>query len=278
MTRATPTHLNLTACRPFTEGQLKERLNILLATHKSPEDYSTDPLLLHTCILKNTLFTRQNCPLFPPISSLTGNLSLLHAQLFLISLLICMPRKLFTHIKERDNASWSTIIAAHRRSGYTHEAFQYMHHRYAISWTAIVAGYKQNVCVDKSFQIFNQMQLAGVNQNSTTFASILPVCAKAKLGLWNRMPQRDVVSWNAVIAGYAQHGFVDKAFETFKQVQLADTNQTPKSFAGILPACAKTGALDQGMDIHNSIMEGGFLLDIMVGNAPVDMYAKCRRI
>ncbi|XP_057858275.2 pentatricopeptide repeat-containing protein At3g24000, mitochondrial-like [Cryptomeria japonica] len=168
------------------------------------------------------------------------------------------------------------------------ELFDKMTLRYAISWTAIIAGYKQNGCVGKDLEIFNQMQLAGYGHPSkhkgrgiflsdVTVATAL-VDIYAKCGsidkvceFFDRMPKRDVVSWNAMIAEYAQHGFFDKAFETFKQVQLADIKPNSKIFAGILPAWAKTGALDQGMDIHNSIMEGGFWLDIMVGNAPVDM-------
>ncbi|KAH9302409.1 hypothetical protein KI387_013992, partial [Taxus chinensis] len=36
--------------------------------------------------------------------------------------------------------------------------------------------------------------------------------------LFDRMPQRNVVSWNAMIVGYAHNGFVQKALETFKQL------------------------------------------------------------
>ncbi|XP_057846895.2 pentatricopeptide repeat-containing protein At2g39620 [Cryptomeria japonica] len=198
------------------------------------------------------------------------------------------------------------------------EVFDRMTQRDVISWTAIIAGYTQNGYVDKALEIFKQMQLAGVKPNSTTFVSILPACAKlgaleqgmdihqsigeggflpdvtvatalvdmyAKCGsidkaceLFDRMPQRDVVSWNAMIAGYALNGFVAKALETFKQMQLEGIKPNSKTFASILSACAKVGALEQGMDIHHSIIEGGFLSDIMVGNALVDMYAKCGSI
>ncbi|KAH9328534.1 hypothetical protein KI387_000642 [Taxus chinensis] len=33
--------------------------------------------------------------------------------------------------------------------------------------------------------------------------------------LFDKVPQRDVVSWNAMIAGYAQNGFVEEAVESF---------------------------------------------------------------
>ncbi|XP_057854814.2 pentatricopeptide repeat-containing protein At1g11290, chloroplastic-like [Cryptomeria japonica] len=198
------------------------------------------------------------------------------------------------------------------------QLFDRMPHKDVISWNTMIAGYTQNGFVEKALEVFKQMQLAGVKPNSTTFASILPVCAKigaleqgigihqsimergflsdivvgnalvdmyAKCGsivkaheLFDRMPQRDVISWNTMIGGYAQNGFVEKALETFKQMRLAGVKPDSTTFACVLPTCAKMGALEQGMDIHQIIMEGGFFSDIIVRNALVDMYTKCGRI
>jgi len=36
--------------------------------------------------------------------------------------------------------------------------------------------------------------------------------------LFGRMAQRDVISWNAMVMGYAQNGFVEKALVTFKKM------------------------------------------------------------
>ncbi|XP_057837778.2 pentatricopeptide repeat-containing protein At1g11290, chloroplastic [Cryptomeria japonica] len=195
------------------------------------------------------------------------------------------------------------------------ELFDKMPQRTVVSWNAMITGYAQNGLAEKASEIFKQMQLADVKPNSTTFASILPAYAKigdleqginihrsmmegffssniiagnalvdmyAKCGsidkarqVFDKIPQRDVISWNAMIAGYTQNGFAEKALETFKQMQLAVAKPNSTTFASILLACAKMGALEQGVNIHQSIVEGGFLSDIIVGNALVNMYAKC---
>ncbi|XP_059069475.1 pentatricopeptide repeat-containing protein At3g24000, mitochondrial-like [Cryptomeria japonica] len=212
----------------------------------------------------------------------------------------------------------NTLVDMYAKCGNIDKArklFDRMQQRDIISWNAMIAGYAHNEFVEKALETFKQMQLTGVKPNSSTLASILPACAKmgaldqgidihqsikdreilvdvvvatafvdmyAKCGridkaceLFDKMPHRNVVSWNAMIAGYAQNGFVEKALETFKQMQLAGLKPDSTTFASILPACAKMGALEQGMNIHQSIMEGGFLSDIIVGNALVDMYGKC---
>jgi len=56
--------------------------------------------------------------------------------------------------------------------------------------------------------------------------------------------QRDVVSWNAMIVGYAQNGFVEKALEILKKMQLAGVKPNSTTFASIFPAYVKMRALE----------------------------------
>ncbi|KAH9291404.1 hypothetical protein KI387_043405, partial [Taxus chinensis] len=42
--------------------------------------------------------------------------------------------------------------------------------------------------------------------------------------LFDKMPQKNVVSWNTMIGGYAQNGFVEKVVEAFKQMHLSGAN------------------------------------------------------
>ncbi|XP_057865084.2 pentatricopeptide repeat-containing protein At2g22070 [Cryptomeria japonica] len=128
------------------------------------------------------------------------------------------------------------------------KVFSKMSTRDIVSWNAMTAGYAHNGILDQVLQLFKEM------------------------------PQRNVVSWTLMIAGYAQNGFVEKALETFKQMQLTVVKPNSTTFVSVLPACGKMGALEQGMDIHRSIIESGFLSDVVVANALIDMYAKCGSI
>ncbi|XP_057862804.2 pentatricopeptide repeat-containing protein At2g13600 [Cryptomeria japonica] len=230
-------------------------------------------------------------------------------------------RQLFDKMPGRNVISWNAMIVGYTQNGLFDEAsrlFNEMPQPDIISWNAMIAGYAQNGFAEKAYETFKNMELAGLEPNSTTFVSIIPACAKmgalehgmdihqrvieggflsdaivanalidmyAKCGsvhkarqLFDKMPQRDVVSWTEVIAGYAQNGHVEKALETFKQMRLAGVKPDSTTFASVLSACAKIKALEQGMDIHQRIIENGLLSDVVVGNALIDMYAKCGRI
>ncbi|XP_057845433.2 pentatricopeptide repeat-containing protein At4g02750-like isoform X2 [Cryptomeria japonica] len=123
--------------------------------------------------------------------------------------------------------------------------FDRMSTRDAVLWTAMIAGYGQNGALDDALKLFNEM------------------------------PRRDVVSWNAVIAGYVQNGLVEKAMDIFHEMQSAGVKPNSSTFVSILPACAKMGALEQGMAFHQTIIECRFLSNVEVGNALIAMYAKC---
>ncbi|XP_059070266.1 putative pentatricopeptide repeat-containing protein At3g49142 [Cryptomeria japonica] len=60
------------------------------------------------------------------------------------------------------------------------------------------------------------------------------------------MPGRDIISWCKLITGYAQNGFVEKALEVFREMQLTCVKPNSTTCASILPACAKMGGLEQG--------------------------------
>jgi len=50
------------------------------------------------------------------------------------------------------------------------------------------------------------------------------------------------------------------------------------TFASVLSACAKLEALRDGKETHDDIIISGFHSDVVVGNALIDVYAKCHGI
>eukprot|EP01018_Ginkgo_biloba_P032070 Gb_08223 [translate_table: standard] len=94
----------------------------------------------------------------------------------------------------------------------------------------------------------------------------------------DQMPIRNVVSWTAMIAGYAQNGHVGQALTLFYQMKRTGIEPNQFTVATVLPACANIGALKQGKEIHEEIIRSGIQSNVFVENALVDMYAKCRSL
>lgn len=88
----------------------------------------------------------------------------------------------------------------------------------------------------------------------------------------------DTISWNSIIAVYSQIGDWRRVLQMFKKmVSVSDYALRPDavSLVNVLPACASVKSWRNGMEIHGYAIKKGLVEDVFVGNAIVDMYAKC---
>jgi pentatricopeptide repeat protein len=93
--------------------------------------------------------------------------------------------------------------------------------------------------------------------------------------VFNKMPSRDVVTWNSMVLGHVKCGQGHKALELFQQMQQEGVQLDSVTFAGVLKACASVVAIEEGRCVHQQIIQSGLELDVFVGHSLVDMYAKC---
>lgn len=66
--------------------------------------------------------------------------------------------------------------------------------------------------------------------------------------------QKNVISWNAMIGGYASHGFAVEALELFRSMKKQVVNLTYITFISVLNACANAGLVEQGRMHFNSMI------------------------
>ncbi|KAI4321545.1 hypothetical protein MLD38_034913 [Melastoma candidum] len=89
------------------------------------------------------------------------------------------------------------------------------------------------------------------------------------------MPSRNVVSWTSVISGYSRNCQYRDALWTFLQMEGAVVEQNEMTVASVLPACAKLGVLATGERIVKYSREKGFVHNLYVNNAVLEMYTRC---
>lgn len=96
--------------------------------------------------------------------------------------------------------------------------------------------------------------------------------------MFDEMPERNVVSWTAMISGYSQRGFAFEALDLFVQMLRSGTEPNEFTFATILPSCIGDYGFDCGRQIHSLIIRYNYDTHIYVGSSLLDMYAKAGRI
>ncbi|KAF5205798.1 Pentatricopeptide repeat-containing protein [Thalictrum thalictroides] len=96
--------------------------------------------------------------------------------------------------------------------------------------------------------------------------------------IFHRMPWRDIVSWNSMLACYVQCGKSNEALAFFNEMRDAGVKPTESTVVSLSSACAHIGALDQASRLHFYINEHKIAVTTIVGTALVNMYARCGSI
>eukprot|EP00268_Persea_americana_P004926 TRINITY_DN11622_c0_g2_i4.p1 TRINITY_DN11622_c0_g2~~TRINITY_DN11622_c0_g2_i4.p1 ORF type:complete len:608 (+),score=101.42 TRINITY_DN11622_c0_g2_i4:232-2055(+) len=91
--------------------------------------------------------------------------------------------------------------------------------------------------------------------------------------LFNEMPVRDVVSWTGLISGCVRGGSFCEAVNWFLKM---DVEPNAATLVSVLVACGRLGDWKMGKGMHGMICKREFELDLVVGNALIDMYVKCQ--
>lgn len=92
--------------------------------------------------------------------------------------------------------------------------------------------------------------------------------------VFDEMPERDMVSWTALISGFSQNDRAQEALGLF--VEMLRDGFVPNQFTlgSVLKATAAVGEME-GRQIHAVCLKNGHGDDVYVGSALVDMYARC---
>ena len=166
-----------------------------------------------------------------------------------------------------------------------------------ICWTSMIVGYAQNGREEDALILFGDMLRVNVRPDSYTVSSVVSLCAKlaslyhgqvvhgkvilmgvddnmlvssalvdmyCKCGvtldawiIFETMPIRNVITWNAMIRGYAQNGQAPEALALYERMLLENIEPDNISFVGVLSACINADMVKEGQKYFDSISEQG---------------------
>ena len=66
---------------------------------------------------------------------------------------------------------------------------------------------------------------------------------------------RDVVSWNTIIAGYAQEGHCHEVLSCFEEMEREGLSPNELTFLSVLNACSHSGKLDEAQTFYENMSE-----------------------
>ncbi|CAL5377141.1 unnamed protein product [Camellia sinensis] len=93
--------------------------------------------------------------------------------------------------------------------------------------------------------------------------------------VFDRIPNRNIVCWTSMIAGYVQSDLYKDAIDLFREMQVVGVRADSPTIACVISACGHSGALHQGRWVHGYCERNHIEMNLPVKNALIDMYSKC---
>lgn len=178
------------------------------------------------------------------------------------------------------------MYAKQRHLGCAFEVFNRVVDKDVISWTSLITGCSHNSSYEEAIKLFCNMRTTGICPDQFVIASILSACAEltvlecgkqvhatfiksglgssysienslvtmyAKCGciedanrVFNLMQVRDVITWTALIVGYAQNGKGKDTLQFYDQMIASGIKPDFITFVGLLFACSHAGLVEDG--------------------------------
>ncbi|KAH0468974.1 hypothetical protein IEQ34_002206 [Dendrobium chrysotoxum] len=237
------------------------------------------PYLIHCLLIK----TRYEC--FPSVGT-----ALLYAYTKVGN--IHAASMVFEKIEEKDIVAWSAMLDSYAQAGDTEgsiKLFKAMA-REGVVPNEFTLSSIINVCagitaaVDQGRQ-FHAESIKFRQQDNICVSSAL-ITMYAKKGsienaykVFQKQSARDLVSWNSMISGFAQHGYGKSALDIFRDMEARGLEMDDITFIGVIMACTHTGLVEEGKRYFNLMVKNhGICPTMEVYACMVDLYGRAGKL
>ncbi|MCO5609661.1 hypothetical protein L7F22_063891 [Adiantum nelumboides] len=192
--------------------------------------------------------------------------------------------------------------------------FFHIHQTDHFSYNLLLGACSESACFAEAIHVFNQMQTEGFLPTKHAFHSLLAIYAsrnsiwackathaqinasgsaadvvlesaivnmygkcrsvKDARKMFDRMLQKNVFSYNAMMTAYAQLGQSTDALLFYQEMLMNGVAPSKVTFVCLLDACTSLASSDMTKVLQFGVIYGGFDSDIVVGTALINLYGK----
>ncbi|KAL2506995.1 Pentatricopeptide repeat-containing protein [Forsythia ovata] len=196
--------------------------------------------------------------------------------------------KVFKQIEVKDVVAWSAMLAGYAQGGDPERAVRVFCQLAKegvrpneFSFSSIINACATPTAAVEQGKQFHASSIKSGYSNAVIVSSAL-VTMYAKRGniesaneVFKRQKGRDLVSWNSMISGYAQHGYGKKALKVFEEMQKRNLDMDEITFIGVISACTHAGLVNEGQRYFDMMVKDFHIPPTMeVYSCMVDLYSR----
>lgn len=195
--------------------------------------------------------------------------------------------QLFGQMPHKNVVTWTTLISAHVGTGSFRTALSLFNDMLAMdekpnehTFSTLLRACCANPALRSvGLQIHGMVIHFGLERHKFAGSSLVNMYFNAGNMLddaclaFDDLSERDRITWNVMISGFAQLGDFIEVQRLFSEMQEVDgLKPDGGAITSFLKCCS---SLDEVMQLHGLAFKSGFEVDVVVGSVLVDLYAKC---
>lgn len=195
-------------------------------------------------------------------------------------------RQLFDEMPQRNVVSWTAIISGFVQQGFAQKAlscFRDMSRDGIVrpnefTFVSVLHACSLHQDLSLAYQVYAAILRLGFECNVFLTNAFLTALIRhgqlvEALEVFDNCCNKDIVSWNAVLAGYLQHSCFDVP-RFWLRMNYEGVKPDGFTFSSVLTALASLSDMTLGFQVHAQLVKSGHGDETCVGNSLVDMYVK----
>ncbi|CAA7029029.1 unnamed protein product [Microthlaspi erraticum] len=197
-----------------------------------------------------------------------------------------LSRIVFNSVRDPGVVLWNSMIRSYTRAGLHREAlglFGYMSEEKGIEPDKYTFTFALKACtgsmnLEEGLRIHDLISEMGFESDVYIGTALVEMYCKAgdlisAKQVFDKMPEKDVVTWNIMVSGLAQNGFHCEALRLFRDMHLSCVGIDHVSLYNLIPAVSKLERKDVCRCLHGFVIRKGFASGFF--NGLIDMYWRC---
>ncbi|KAK9069050.1 hypothetical protein SSX86_013166 [Deinandra increscens subsp. villosa] len=197
----------------------------------------------------------------------------------------------FATMRKTEVVEWNSMISGYVAVGLYLEALAVYSDMIAacvepdsITVTSILAACSQLGALERGKEIHESIIFGKFESNEIVMGALLDMYTKCGAvdeaqKVFNRLPERDLISWTTMITAYGAHGQAFKALQLFQEMKKLNIKPDRVVFLAVISSCSHAGLVNEGCYYFNEMVNDyGIKPQIADYSCLVDLLGRAGRL
>ncbi|XP_031254049.1 pentatricopeptide repeat-containing protein At5g39680 [Pistacia vera] len=204
---------------------------------------------------------------------------------------IPVARQLFDNMHHRNVVSYSSLMSGYLHYGFSLENLKLFKSMVSVEnmrpneyiFATVLFSCSRSSKVEEGKQCHGYVMKSGLAFHQYVRSALIDLYAKCQdmgmaMQVFNALPGYDVFSYNSILNGLLEHGYMREGVEVLSRMVNECVNWDTTTYVNAFGICACLKDLKLGLQVHGQMLKNDVQIDAFISSAMINMYGKCEKI